>query len=53
MFICEPCLKQNYDNWAVFQSLGKCDICEKKQLCFDIPSSNLIPKNKTLKVKAK
>jgi len=56
MFICEKCLKKGYDNHTLsFISRGNCEICEKYEPCYDIPSSRLNPKQtkpmeKTLKM---
>lgn len=44
MFICETCLNKNYKNFAIPFSYGKCDDCEEKKLCVDIPSKDLILK---------
>ena len=46
MFICEKCLTEKYDNFALSTSLGKCEICDTKSRCADIPSKylNLKPK---------
>lgn len=41
MFICEPCLEKNFKNWGMFQSYGKCEICDKVCSCYDIASSRL------------
>lgn len=41
MFICESCLEKNFNNWGMFQSYGKCEICDKPSSCFDTQSSRL------------
>lgn len=42
MFICKSCLKENYtNNEGIFISLGKCEVCNSKAKCFDIPSKYL------------
>lgn len=45
MFICGPCLKENFTNelgWV--QSHGKCEMCEEHRICSDIPSRHLTRK---------
>lgn len=44
MFICSPCLEENYTNWSFFKSRGKCELCEKESVCHDIPSKDLCRK---------
>ena len=41
MYICEPCLERNFNNWSMSRSYGKCEICEEMANCADIPSSRL------------
>lgn len=46
MFICETCLKNNYTNFAIPVSYGKCEDCGEHAPCCDIQSKNLSPRNK-------
>lgn len=41
MFLCDPCLKKNFTNFGMFKSYGKCEHCNKKTDCYDIPSRHL------------
>jgi hypothetical protein len=50
MFICEPCLDKNYENFAIAFSLGRCDVCDETKRCADIPSKHLSPKEKIFKM---
>lgn len=47
MFICEKCLKENFKNWAMPVSYGKCEFCEEVKDCCDVKSGNLIEKYKS------
>ena len=43
MFICDECLKKNYDNAESFiKSLGTCEICKSYAICNDIHHGHLI-----------
>lgn len=44
MFICESCLKNNYNNFTPVRSKGKCEVCSDYDICSDIPSHSLIYK---------
>ena len=44
MFLCEKCLENNYENFAIPFSRGKCDHCEEVEVCVDIPSKYLVEK---------
>ena len=48
MFICEDCIKEHYENepdeFLTPRSHGRCEICNKGAICFDIPTKHLIPK---------
>lgn len=47
MFVCNDCLTKYYENEPhpkLFQSYGRCEICEKTAGCSDIHHSQLIPK---------
>jgi len=47
MFICDDCLKKNYENeTALSISYGNCEICKRIIVCNDIPSKYLKLKNK-------
>lgn len=46
MFLCEKCLEENFTNFALPVSRGKCEYCEETKPCTDIPSSRLIAKEK-------
>lgn len=41
MFYCDPCAIKK--NWPIsmFQSYGKCELCDKVDECNDVPSSYL------------
>lgn len=46
MFICkDKCIKL-YNNIGFFTSLGPCEICGERKVCYDIPSKNLELKSK-------
>jgi len=51
MFICEKCLEDKYENFAIAFSYGKCEECNKLKACSDIPSSRLVVKALIHKVK--
>lgn len=42
MFLCEKCLDDNFKNFAIPFSRGKCEFCEKVKVCVDIPSKFLV-----------
>lgn len=45
MFICDECLKDNFENEPGFRgSHGLCELCKKAALCNDIPSKYLARK---------
>lgn len=50
MFICEPCLEKNFNNWSLYKSRGKCEVCDEVGDCHDIPSSRLDEKVKTVSI---
>ncbi|MEO2202346.1 hypothetical protein ABGV42_01165 [Paenibacillus pabuli] len=46
MFICEPCLHENFTNVGFAQSRGNCEYCGKAANCYDIASKFLEPVNR-------
>jgi hypothetical protein len=46
MFICNQCLKKKFtNNESMFKSRGSCEICNKVDVCNEIKSSYLVPRN--------
>ena len=46
MFICNEDLKKHFKNdESMFKSRGTCEICHKVNVCNDIKSSYLIPRD--------
>lgn len=43
MFYCHPCAKKNKWPETLSQSYGTCEMCQKKAVCNDRPSS-LLPR---------
>ena len=41
MFICNECLKDFRNPESFMKSLGACEMCNKRAVCNDIPSSAL------------
>ena len=47
MFICDDCLEKHYNNGeSILKSYGRCEICEKTEICSDI-SSKFLKRKKT------
>jgi hypothetical protein len=49
MFYCEACQKEK--NWpeGISRSLGKCEMCDKRAVCYDVPSRFLPAPPKQIK----
>lgn len=44
MFYCEKCAKKNkwpFNSDCMFASRGPCELCKKRAICVDVPSSRL------------
>jgi hypothetical protein len=41
MFFCDPCRVKNDWPYKLGTSVGNCEVCGKRALCFDVPSSLL------------
>ena len=49
MFICDSCLKKNFDNEVSFmRSIGTCEVCDVRNNCNDIHHSQLREIDRTL-----
>lgn len=42
MFYCEDCRKKRSWPASLGRSVGRCEVCEQKAVCFDMPS-RLLP----------